>query len=131
MVRQEARSPRPPFSHLLNGATSSTHCPPGHRQSSQEDSMGRKPGWICPRLWGPQPFREVGSCPCSKASPPALSLSAEPANTHPAKSISKNNSPHMPSPGSLKTHTTAKAFPHYHRSPPGGSRAPSGGWSCF
>ena len=61
------------------------------------------------------------------ASPPSLSLSAEPANTHPAKSISKNNSPHMPSLGSFKTHTMAKAVPHCHRSPPGGRRAQSGG----
>lgn len=76
--------------------------------------MGRKPGWPCPRLWVPQHFRKAGSCPCSMASPPSLSLSAEPANTHPAKSISKNNSPHMPSLGSFKTHTMAKAVPHCH-----------------
>lgn len=81
------------------------------------DSTGGDAGPACLRLWEHCSPSERG--PLFAAPQPVVPPCAEPTDTHQAKSMSQNNSPHVPSQGSFETCAVAKAIvPRCPSSPP-------------
>lgn len=81
------------------------------------DSAGGDAGPACLRLWEHCSPSERG--PLFAAPQPVVPPCAEPTDTHQAKSLSQNNSPHVPSQGSFETCAVAKAIvPRCPSSPP-------------
>lgn len=93
-----------------NHGSKRTPCVGKPGQALTEAVGGLSPSEKQPPSQVPQPVlkHKVGlTCPLPLHLP-LCHLYAEPANTHPAKSPSKNSSPYMPSRGSFKSHTAAR-----------------------